>query len=105
MAKATGADDRLLLYRARRLRCPVVCHPAGRYRGFLWLGLAAYLLAVAAQVPFIAQTFYTGPLVRSLGGVDISWIVGGVAGAVLYLLALRLTRPAGPQRRTHARRR
>ena len=61
--------------------------PAGRYRGFLWPGLVAYLLAVAAQPPFIAQTFYTGPLVATLGGVDISWIVGGVAGGLLSACA------------------
>ncbi|GGM08126.1 purine-cytosine permease family protein [Nakamurella endophytica] len=74
--------------------------PAGRYRGFLWPGLVAYVLAVAAQVPFIAQTFYTGPLVERLGGVDVSWIVGGVAGVVFYLLALRLapTDPAAADR-------
>ena len=66
----------------------------GRYGRIRWPGLAAYLLAVAAQVPFIAQIFYTGPLVETLGGVDISWVVGGVAGVVFYLLALRLTRRA-----------
>ena len=37
--------------------------PRGRYGGYLWRGLIAYLLAVAVQVPFIDQVFYTGPLV------------------------------------------
>jgi nucleobase:cation symporter-1, NCS1 family len=64
--------------------------PRGRYGGFLWRGLIAYVLAVAAQIPFIDQTFYTGPLVKTLGGVDISWVVGGVAGFVFYLIALRV---------------
>jgi NCS1 family nucleobase:cation symporter-1 len=63
--------------------------PHGRYGGFLWRGLIAYVLAVAVQVPFIDQTFYTGPLVKTLGGTDISWVVGGVAGVVFYLIALR----------------
>jgi NCS1 family nucleobase:cation symporter-1 len=63
--------------------------PQGRYGGFLWRGLIAYVLAVAVQVPFIDQTFYTGPLVKTLGGTDISWVVGGVAGVVFYLIALR----------------
>jgi NCS1 family nucleobase:cation symporter-1 len=72
----------------------------GRYGGYLWRGLIAYVLAVAAQVPFIDQAFYVGPLVKTLGGIDISWVVGGVAGFVFYLIALRvpargLTRPAG----------
>ena len=59
------------------------------------------VFAVAAQVPFIDQAFYTGPLVAALGGIDISWVVGGVAGFVFYLIALAvpthggLIRPAG----------
>ena len=60
--------------------------PAGRYGAVAWRGLMAYLL-VAVQVPFIDQTFYTGPMVGTLGGVDISWLVGGLAGLVCYLLA------------------
>jgi NCS1 family nucleobase:cation symporter-1 len=64
--------------------------PAGRYGGFLWRGLIAYLLAVAVQVPFIDQAFYTGPLVGTLGGIDISWVAGGVAGFAFYLIALRI---------------
>ena len=39
--------------------------PKGRYGGYLWRGLIAYLLAVAVQVPFIDQAFYTGPLVNA----------------------------------------
>ena len=64
--------------------------PKGIYGGWLWRGLVPYFLAVALEVPFINQTLYTGPLVKSLGGVDISWIVGGVSAVVLYLIAVRL---------------
>jgi NCS1 family nucleobase:cation symporter-1 len=63
--------------------------PHGIYGGYLWQGLIPYLLAIAVEVPFIDQTFYTGPLVSKLGGTDISWVVGGVAGFVFYLIALR----------------
>jgi nucleobase:cation symporter-1, NCS1 family len=64
--------------------------PTGRYGGVLWRGLVAYLLAVAAQVPFIDQAYLVGPLVKPLGGIDISWVVGGVAGVVFYLIAMRV---------------
>src|SRR5262249_47886583 len=64
--------------------------PHGRYGGFLWRGIIAYLLAVAVEVPFIDQAFYTGSLVESLGGVDISWVVGGIAGMIFYLIAWRI---------------
>jgi NCS1 family nucleobase:cation symporter-1 len=69
--------------------------PTGQYPGFIWRGLIPYIIAVAAEVPFISQQFYTGPLVSSLGGVDISWIVGGVVAFVLYMVAVRIA-PAAP---------
>jgi NCS1 family nucleobase:cation symporter-1 len=69
--------------------------PNGRYGSFLWPGLIAYFLAIAAEIPFIAQTFYTGPLVGPLGGVDVSWIVGGVAGVAFYLIATRRSAGSG----------
>jgi NCS1 family nucleobase:cation symporter-1 len=62
----------------------------GLYGGYLWRGLGAYVLAIALEVPFIDQTFYTGPLVKVLSGTDISWVVGGVAGVALYLIALHI---------------
>jgi NCS1 family nucleobase:cation symporter-1 len=65
--------------------------PEGRYGRFIWPGLIAYVMAVAVQVPFIDQTFYTGSLVGPLGGADISWIVGGLAGILFYLIALRVS--------------
>jgi NCS1 family nucleobase:cation symporter-1 len=68
---------------------PSLFTPSGQYGGLLWRGLVPYALAVAVQLPFIDQTFYTGPLVGPLGGTDISWIVGGVAGIAFYLIALR----------------
>jgi nucleobase:cation symporter-1, NCS1 family len=70
--------------------------PQGIYGGYLWQGLVPYLLAVVVQIPFIEQTFYTGPLVSALGGTDISWVVGGVAGIVFYLIALRIATAARP---------
>jgi hypothetical protein len=32
-------------------------------------------------VPFVSQPAYTGPLVKALGGADISWLVGWFAAA------------------------
>jgi len=65
--------------------------PDRSYPGFIWPGLVAYLLAVLIQLPFIDQTYFTGPLVGALGDIDIAWIVGGVTGVVLYLVALRIS--------------
>ncbi len=37
-----------------------------------WRGLLAYALGLAAEWPFVSQPDYTGPLVKSRGGADIS---------------------------------
>ncbi len=60
--------------------------PAGRYGAVAWRGLAAYAAGLAAEIPFVSQPDYTGPLVRALGGADISWFVGWIAAAAVYLL-------------------
>jgi NCS1 family nucleobase:cation symporter-1 len=65
--------------------------PKGVYGGWRWTALIPYVIALAAQVPFIEQTLYTGPLVKHLGGADISWLVGFVVAGVGYLIAVRIT--------------
>jgi NCS1 family nucleobase:cation symporter-1 len=75
------------------------------YGTFAWRGLLAYAIGLAAEWPFVSQPDYTGPLVRTLGGADISWLVGWFAAAAVYLLLMRgvtsgsrrsLQPPAGP---------
>ncbi len=65
--------------------------PHGAYGGWRWVAIIPYLVALGAQVPFLDQTLYTGPMVKVLGGADISWIVGWVVAGAGYLLASRLT--------------
>lgn len=56
----------------------------GRWNG---PGLTAYVVGCVAQVPFVVTAVFTGPLVRYVGGGDISWLVGTVvAGGVYYAL-------------------
>ena len=63
----------------------------GAYGRYAWRGLLAYGTGLAAEWPFVAQPDYTGPLVKALGGADISWLVGWFATAVIYLLLVALT--------------
>jgi NCS1 family nucleobase:cation symporter-1 len=65
--------------------------PKGVYGGWRWTALIPYVIALGAQVPFIDQTLYVGPMVSVLGGADISWLVGFVVGGVGYLIAVRIT--------------
>jgi NCS1 family nucleobase:cation symporter-1 len=64
--------------------------PDGVYGGFAWPGLVAYVVGLAAEWPFVSQPDYTGPFVKHLGGADISWLVGWVTAAAVYLLAMRI---------------
>ena len=67
----------------------------GAYGRFAWRGLLAYAIGLGAEWPFVSQPDYTGPLVKTLGGADISWLVGWFAAALVYLLLVALT-PAPP---------
>ncbi len=50
-----------------------------------WWPCLCYVITLAVQVPFLDQTFYTGPFVKPLGGADISWIAGFAVASLLYL--------------------
>jgi NCS1 family nucleobase:cation symporter-1 len=73
--------------------------PDGIYGKFAWRGLLAYAVGLAAEWPFVSQPDYTGPLVQTLGGADISWLVGWFAAAAVYLLVMRGA--TGTDRRSH----
>jgi purine-cytosine permease-like protein len=57
----------------------------GVYGRIQWWACTCYVITLAVQVPFLDQTFYTGPFVKPLGGADISWIVGFAVASLLYL--------------------
>jgi NCS1 family nucleobase:cation symporter-1 len=59
--------------------------PDGRYGRFAWRGLVAYAIGLVLELPFISQAYWQGWFVKDLGGADISWVVGFVIPAALYL--------------------
>jgi len=71
--------------------------PSGMYGKIQWWPCACYVITLAAQVPFLDQTFYTGPFVKDLGGADISWIVGFAVASVLYAPGAWRTRVRRPR--------
>jgi nucleobase:cation symporter-1, NCS1 family len=71
--------------------------PSGAYGRFAWRGLLAYVVGLAAEWPFVSQPDYTGPLVKPLGGADISWLVGWFVAAIVYL-ALVAGQPSAQHR-------
>ncbi|GAA1044241.1 purine-cytosine permease family protein [Streptomyces murinus] len=72
-----------------RYDLPALSDPHGRYGAWRIGALVVYGIGLLAQLPFLATSFYTGPLVAPLGGTDISWIVGLLVPAVLYWLVAR----------------
>lgn len=73
-----------------RVDIPALYDANGPYRAFNWIAIGCYFLGVVAQLPFMNQAIYTGPLATTLDGADISWIVAiVVTAAVYYPLAKR----------------
>ncbi len=67
-------------------------------------GIVAYLVGLGASVPFMAATFFTGPLATLFGGADLSYFVSFVVAAVVYVALTRPSaRPSSESRRSHAR--
>jgi nucleobase:cation symporter-1, NCS1 family len=50
--------------------------------------LVCYLLGILVQIPFVASDVYTGPVARSMGNVDFSWVVGLLAVSAAYYFAV-----------------
>jgi len=63
--------------------------PRGIYGRWSWRGLTAYVVGLAAMVPFAATSFYTSPVSDALGGADLSFAVGLLVPGLLYLLLTR----------------
>ncbi|HXY44271.1 MAG TPA: cytosine permease [Acidimicrobiales bacterium] len=63
----------------------------GRYGRFNVKAVALFLVGIGAEVPFMNASWpkFEGPVASSLGGADISWIVGFVVTGTLYYLASR----------------
>ncbi len=72
-----------------RYDIPALFDARGRYGAWRWDALAVYVVGVLAQLPFLATSFYTGPLVAPLGGADISWLVGLAVPAALFFVLAR----------------
>jgi NCS1 family nucleobase:cation symporter-1 len=79
-----------------RYDVPALSNPEGRYGRWNLTGIAIYTIGILIQIPFIATSFYTGPWVASLNGVDISWIVGLVVPGLLYFIFGRSSRDRAP---------
>jgi NCS1 family nucleobase:cation symporter-1 len=46
--------------------------------------VACYVFGIFVQLPFVASPLWTGPIAHSMGGIDLSWIVGLLVTAPAY---------------------
>jgi cytosine/uracil/thiamine/allantoin permease len=53
----------------------------------------AWACGVGLGLLFSTTSLFTGPLESSVNGVDISWLVAGIAGGVIYLALRYAFRP------------
>lgn len=75
--------------RKERYDIDAIFRPDGIYGAVNWRTLLAYGLGVLIEVPFVSSEFYTGPFVSHLGGADISWVLGLIVSAGVYVLLMR----------------
>lgn len=61
----------------------------GRYGLWNVGALIILILGVAAQIPFLVTTFYTGPIASALHGIDFAWLVGLTVSTVGYIIIAR----------------
>jgi nucleobase:cation symporter-1, NCS1 family len=79
-----------------RYDVPALSDPDGRYGRWNATGITIYLMGILVQIPFLSTSFYTGPLVAPLGGVDISWVVGLLVPGALYYAFGQASRRRAP---------
>ncbi|MFK4083750.1 purine-cytosine permease family protein [Kribbella sp. NPDC020789] len=95
---AINLTDYYLISR-ERVDIPALYDPTACYGAWNPAALTSYAIGILAQIPFLAQKLYTGPITTLLNGADISWLVGLLATTALYLPWARRTTTLTPQRR------
>ncbi|MDH2328102.1 cytosine permease [Cereibacter sp. SYSU M97828] len=59
-------------------------HDGGIYGKFQLRAAIAYFLGIACQIPMLNTPFYTGPVARAIGEVDIGWLVAFIVTGIAY---------------------
>ncbi|MGG0418627.1 cytosine permease [Priestia aryabhattai] len=77
------------LIRKGQYSVPDIYDDKGIYGKYNWTSLTCYLVSVIVAIPFMGFSFYEGPILKALGGADITWAVGLAVPALLYYLLMR----------------
>jgi NCS1 family nucleobase:cation symporter-1 len=68
---------------------PDIQSPSGIYGRVSIPGVVAYVIGFLIQVPFMVNAIFTGPGARLFGGGDVSWVIGALVAAGIYLVGMR----------------
>lgn len=88
---AISLTDFYLITRGK-VDIPALSRADGRYGRWNWPGIVTYFLGVLVQLPFIDNPIHHGSLTWLFAGNDVSWIIGWVVTALLWLGARGLDR-------------
>ncbi len=82
------------LVRRGRYDTDAIFSPSGIYGAVNWRTIAVFLIAIAAEIPFMNAAYpkFEGPAASALSGADISWLVGFLVAGALYYLAVQTGR-------------
>ena len=61
-----------------------------RYGKWNAVGLVSYFIGLACQIPFMISPMFESPLAKHINHIDISWLVGFVATAIVFLVLERI---------------
>ncbi|WP_158171106.1 purine-cytosine permease family protein [Rhodococcus sp. JT-3] len=77
------------LIRKEKYDVNALADPRGEYGGVDWRAMTAYIVGILIEIPFIASSFYTGPIANALGGADVSWVFGIFIAGGLYVVLMK----------------
>ncbi|MFF8953203.1 purine-cytosine permease family protein [Streptomyces sp. NPDC014940] len=66
--------------------------PFWYHRGVHWPGVVALVTGGLASLTWVTTSFWTGPLARAAGGVDLAIVSGMAVSALVYWAAVRVLR-------------
>src|SRR5699024_4799024 len=93
---AINLVDYFLLKKGHYVVSDLFLRTGGRYGRWSTVGLVSYFVGLTAQVPFMMSPLFNGPLAESMNYIDISWLIGFVFTALLFLVLHRLFAPVSP---------
>ncbi|MFJ4175210.1 purine-cytosine permease family protein [Microbacterium sp. NPDC089696] len=86
---AINLADYYLVRRGKYSITDILKQDGGIYGKWNANGLISYVIGLVFMVPFIVVPFYTGPAAAFIGGTDLSFLIGFIVAATVYVILSR----------------